>query len=57
MVASGNDHKDCLQLLIAAGAKLDEKTNVRECQSVCLFVCLSVCLRIGWVKTVCVTEG
>ena len=53
MFASGEGKDGCLQLLIAAGAKLDERDNVRECKCVCLSVCLFVSLRIAWVKCLC----
>ena len=34
MKASTWGHEACLKLLIEAGAKLDEKANVRECKCV-----------------------
>ena len=34
MLASYEGHEACLKLLIEAGAKLDEKDEVRECKCV-----------------------
>ena len=34
MRASASGEEACLKLLIEAGAKLDEKANVRECKCV-----------------------